>query len=152
MSSDKTLDNTEISSKDAKEMQIGGADTKLDKTSATAGKKSSSSSRSSRSRSKSNQNKSPKDQNNNSSDVSDSSTSHEATVPKDAKNPAQSSVDNIKGKLADPKIQQEFIINVADLLQQYSRRKLTQDEVHDLQEIVDKNLLQKVFKIGKQLT
>jgi hypothetical protein len=150
MSSDKTLDNTEISSKDAKEMQIGGADTKLDKTSATAGKKSSSSSRSSRSRSKSNQNKSPKDQN--SSDVSDSSTSHEATVPKDAKNPAQSSVDNIKGKLSDPKIQQEFIINVADLLQQYSRRKLTQDEVHDLQEIVDKNLLQKVFKIGKQLT
>jgi hypothetical protein len=141
MSEDKKLDNTEISDKDVKELETGKKDTKLDESPAAATsttKKKSSSSRKS---------KSKKDTSY--TDVSDQSAAHEATVPKDAGNVHETSLKNIKGKLSDPKIQQEFVINVADLIGQYSRRKLTQTEVHILQDVVSRNLLQKVFQIQK---
>jgi hypothetical protein len=135
----KKLDNTEISDKDVKELETG-KDTKLDESPSSTKKKSSSS------RSNKN-NKSKKDTSY--TDVSDQSAAHEATVPKDAGNVHETSLRNIKGKLSDPKIQQEFVINVADLIGQYSRRKLTQTEVHILQDVVSRNLLQKVFQIQK---
>ena len=140
MSADKKLDNTEISKQDVKELE-DNKDNKLDETpkKSTNTKRKSGGSRS----------KKAKDLPGGSTDVSDSSPAHQASIPKDAANVHSTSLANIKGKLSDPKIQQEFVINVADLIGQYSKRKLTQDEVHVIQNVVDTNLLQKVFKISK---
>jgi len=139
MSQDKTLDNTEISNKDVKELETN-KDNKLDNT--TTKPKSTSRSKSSRSKSKQ-----PKDSI--SYDASDQSVADQATIPEDPTNPSASNLANIKNKLTDPKIQQDFVDNIADLLSEYTRAKLTDNEKNTLKRAVETNLLQKVFKIQK---
>jgi len=129
MSQDKTLDNTEISNKDAKEL-VQDNDTKLD---STATKKRSSSSRPKRKAS------------------SASKLSEGAVVPIDSGSPYQTTLLNIKNALSEPKNREEFIVNVADLLAQFSRRGLTVQEQKDLRTMVEDDLVTKVFKVQKQL-
>lgn len=133
------LDNTDISKKDIEELKSDtnnnkkDEDDSLDKTA----------------KSESAAKKKVKKGKSKAIDKSDSSSGHQATIPKDAGNVHATSLANIQGKLSDPKIQQEFVINVADLIGQFSKRKLTQPEVHQLQQVVETNLLQKIFKINK---
>jgi hypothetical protein len=128
MSQEKTLDNTQISNKDIKELE-DKKDTKLDNTntSTTTNKKTTASTK-----------KAPK-------------AAKGAQVPIDSANPHQTTLTNIKSHLAEPKIREEFIVNVADMLAGYSRRGLTVDEQKALREMIDDDLVSKVFKIQKQL-
>ena len=139
MSQDKTLDNTEISKTDIKELEKG-QDNKLDNTS------SSSNSTTKKSHSKSKSKKS-----HGGSHSADKSLGHTATVPKDAGNPQLTTLSNIQGKLADPRIQEEIVVNIADLLAQFSKRKLTVPEQADLRNIIQKSVLPQVFKIKTKL-
>jgi len=129
MSQEKTLDNTQISNKDIKELEDKN-DTKLDNTNTnTATKKTTST------RKKSTAPKAAKG----------------AQVAIDAANPHETTLTNIKSHLADPKIREEFIVNVADMLAGFSRRGLSVDEQKALREMVDDDLVSKVFKIQKTL-
>jgi hypothetical protein len=127
MSQEKTLDNTQISNKDIKELE-DKKDTKLDNTSTE--KKTTSTNNKKKS--------APK-------------AAKGAQVPIDSANPHQTTLTNIKSHLAEPKIREEFIVNVADMLAGYSRRGLSIDEQKALREMIDDELVSKVFKIQKQL-
>ena len=76
--------------------------------------------------------------------------SHEAP-PKEseAANPQLASIEAIKVKLADPTLREDFIDNVADLICSYSKRKLDEDEKQSLRNLVDNELISRVFKIKK---
>lgn len=139
MSQEKTLDNTQISNKDIKELEKG-EDNKLDNTSTK------STSKPKRSHSKSNKSKS-KDTSFN--DASDNSLGHQATIPIDPANPHASSLANIKNALTDPKIREESVYNIVDNLAQHSPRKLTKNEKDELAQLVQNQLINNVFKIKK---
>lgn len=118
----KKLDNTEISKKDIQELN--------DKQSS-----SSTSTSSTQSKSKKAKSRAP------SPDRAASKTSSAVT-------PAQS-LDNIKTNISNPEIQKEIKANVADLLAQFAGRKLTEDEINSLEDVVENNLLNKVFSVKK---
>ena len=73
--------------------------------------------------------------------------SHEGT-PKEseAANPQLASLEAIKVKLADPALREDFIDNVADLICSYSKRKLDEDEKQSLRNLVDNELISRVFQ------
>lgn len=84
-------------------------------------------------------------------DDKDLSHKTKGTIPKDAGNPHLTTLLNIKNKLSEPKNREEFVNNVADLLAQFSTRKLTAPEKEALRNLVDEDLLNEVFKMKKQI-
>lgn len=145
MSQEKTLDNTESIKRDIKELEIE-QDTKKQPDETTSKNKSSSrpsrSSSSSRSKSKSSKNK---------TDSADTDLGHSATAPKDAGEPHQTTLTNIQAKLSDPKIQEEIVINMADLVAQFSRRKLTVPEQKELRDLFQDTVIPQILKIKKKI-
>lgn len=67
----------------------------------------------------------------------------------EAANPVQASLEAIKDRLSDDALRNDFTDNVADLICSYSRRKLDEDERQSLKNLVNNELLEKVFKIKK---
>jgi len=74
-----------------------------------------------------------------------------AAPPKEseATNPTVASIEAIKISLADGKKREDFLDNVADLISSYTRRKIDPDEKQSLKNLVDNELISKVFKIKK---
>lgn len=143
---DKTLDNTQISKTDIKELEKG-QDNKLDNTSSSS---STSTTKKSPSRKKSSGSKSKKD--NSYTDSSDKALGVQAQKPIDATgNVKQTTLDNIQSALTDPAMKKDFLGNVADLLCQYQRRKLTDEEFKALENMVEDGLVSKVFRVKKAL-
>lgn len=133
---DKTLDNTQISNKDIKELEKG-QDNKLDNTSS-----------SSTSTKKSNKSK----KTGSGTNRSDKAPGVQAQKPIDATgNVKQTTLDNIQSALTDPAMKKDFLGNVADLLCQYQRRKLTDEEFQALENMVEDGLVSKVFRVKKTL-
>ena len=67
----------------------------------------------------------------------------------DAANPQAASLEAIKVRLSDNSIREDFIDNVADLICSYSRRKMDEDERQSLRNLVDNELISRVFKVKK---
>lgn len=136
--SNKTLENTEISKEDEKELKSTG-DTNLDETSSSTKKKSSSR--------KSNKSKSKKSSSSSNSTSNKSAFEQAAHDPTGGTNPALTKVVNIQRKLSNPKVQHEFIVNVADIIGEYAGRKLNGDEKAQLEDLVKRKIVGEVLQI-----
>ena len=67
----------------------------------------------------------------------------------EAANPVAASLEAIQIALSDKAIREDFLDNVADSLCSYSRRKMDEDEKQSLRNLVDNELVSRVFKVKK---
>lgn len=74
---------------------------------------------------------------------------HSPARESDSKNPQIASLEAIKDRLSDDALRNDFVDNVADLICSYSRRKMDEDERQSFRNLVNNELLEKIFKVKK---
>ena len=67
----------------------------------------------------------------------------------EAANPTAASLEAIKDRLSDDSLRNDFLNNITDSICSYSRRKLDEDEKQSLKNLVNNELLEKIFRVKK---